>query len=350
MKNIIVTGGAGFIGSALVRYILLNTSNKVINIDKLTYAGNLDNLQEVSDSENYTFEKADICDEKKITNIFDKYKPDYIMHLAAESHVDKSINGPYQFIKTNILGTYTLLKTATKFFSSLDNKKKNLFRFHHVSTDEVFGDLHTSNDLFTEDTPYKPSSPYSATKASSDHLVRAWQRTFNLPTLISNCSNNYGPFHYPEKLIPLTILKIFNCKNIPVYGNGEQIRDWLYVEDHAEALFEVVTRGVIGETYNIGGNNEYKNIDVIKTICKIMEDLYPIQTNKNTNKSLKCYEDLITYVDDRPGHDLRYAIDSTKIKNKLNWQAKHDFETGILKTVKWYLDNLDWVNNIDKRQ
>ncbi|MEX9756554.1 dTDP-glucose 4,6-dehydratase [Providencia vermicola] len=339
--KILVTGGAGFIGSAVVRHIVNNTNNSVINIDKLTYAGNLESLDSIRENSRYTFIKVDICDSAAITDIFKQHQPDAIMHLAAESHVDRSIDGPSEFIQTNIIGTYTLLEAARQYWNQLPTDKKETFRFHHISTDEVYGDLESTTDLFTETTPYAPSSPYSASKASSDHLVRAWQRTYGLPTIVTNCSNNYGPFHYPEKLIPLIILNALEGKPLPVYGNGQQIRDWLYVEDHARALYKVVTEGKIGETYNIGGHNEKANIDVVKTICNILEELVP---NKPNN--IQSYSDLITYVTDRPGHDLRYAIDATKIKNELNWVPAETFETGLRKTVEWYLANNEWVEHI----
>ncbi|HBA3838361.1 TPA: dTDP-glucose 4,6-dehydratase, partial [Escherichia coli] len=327
--KILVTGGAGFIGSAVVRHIINNTNDAIINVDKLTYAGNLESLNSVCENNRYTFIQADICDAKLITDIFKQHQPDAIMHLAAESHVDRSIDGPSEFIQTNIIGTYTLLEAARQYWNQLPTDKKAAFRFHHISTDEVYGDLESTTDLFTEITPYAPSSPYSASKASSDHLVRAWQRTYGLPTIVTNCSNNYGPFHYPEKLIPLIILNALEGKALPVYGNGQQIRDWLYVEDHARALYKVVTEGKIGETYNIGGHNEKANIDVVKTICSILEELVPNKPNNIEN-----YSDLITYVTDRPGHDLRYAIDATKIKNELNWVPDETFETGLRKTVE----------------
>lgn len=339
--KILVTGGAGFIGSAVVRHIINNTNDAIINVDKLTYAGNLESLNSVCENNRYTFIQADICDAKLITDIFKQHQPDAIMHLAAESHVDRSIDGPSEFIQTNIIGTYTLLEAARQYWNQLPTDKKAAFRFHHISTDEVYGDLESTTDLFTETTPYAPSSPYSASKASSDHLVRAWQRTYGLPTIVTNCSNNYGPFHYPEKLIPLIILNALEGKALPVYGNGQQIRDWLYVEDHARALYKVVTEGKIGETYNIGGHNEKANIDVVKTICSILEELLPNKPNDIEN-----YSDLITYVTDRPGHDLRYAIDATKIKNELNWVPDETFETGLRKTVEWYLSNSEWVEHI----
>lgn len=337
----IITGGAGFIGSAVIRHIINNTNDSVVNIDKLTYAGNLESLASISDNSRYHFIQADICDATTIATIFKQHQPDAIMHLAAESHVDRSIDGPSEFIQTNIIGTYTLLEAARHYWNQLAPEKKSTFRFHHISTDEVYGDLESTTDLFTETTPYAPSSPYSASKASSDHLVRAWQRTYGLPTMVTNCSNNYGPFHYPEKLIPLIILNALEGKPLPVYGNGQQIRDWLYVEDHARALYKVVTEGQIGETYNIGGHNEKANIDVVTTICDILDQRVP---NKPNN--IERYRDLITYVTDRPGHDLRYAIDATKIKNELNWVPEETFETGLRKTVEWYLNNSAWVEHI----
>lgn len=335
--KIFVTGGAGFIGSAFVRYVIKETDNEVVILDKLTYAGNLYSLEEVKNSERLAFEQVDICDQEKISHLFKKYEPDLMIHLAAESHVDRSIDSPSEFIKTNILGTYTLLEEARKYWQLLSGNKKNNFRFHHVSTDEVYGDLEIDDDLFTEQTSYSPSSPYSASKASSDHLVRAWYRTYELPIVITNCSNNYGPYHFPEKLIPLVILNAIAGKILPVYGNGEQIRDWLYVEDHAMALYEVLTKGAIGETYNIGGYNEKKNIDVVRTICQLLDELAP-----TTRPISGSYTDLITFVSDRPGHDLRYAIDANKIKKELGWLPQETFASGIRKTVKWYLENKGW--------
>ncbi|QXB86695.1 dTDP-glucose 4,6-dehydratase [Acinetobacter lwoffii] len=337
--KILVTGGAGFIGSAVIRHIIQNTNNQVLNIDKLTYAGNLESLKEVEKNQNYQFKQIDICDTEQITKAIEAFQPDAIMHLAAESHVDRSINGPAAFIQTNIVGTYTLLEAARKYWMSLEAEAQHNFRFHHISTDEVYGDLEGTTDLFTETTSYAPSSPYSASKASSDHLVRAWHRTYGLPVIVTNCSNNYGPYHFPEKLIPLVILNALDAKPLPIYGNGQQIRDWLYVEDHARALYKVVTEGIMGETYNIGGHNEKQNIEVVKTICKILDELKP-QANGQT------YESLITFVKDRPGHDLRYAIDATKIQNELGWTPTETFETGIRKTVQWYLNNQDWVAHI----
>ena len=312
MKRILVTGGAGFIGSAVVRHIINHTSDSVVVVDKLTYAGNLASLTPVAHDERFAFEQVDICDRSELNRVFTHYRPDVVMHLAAESHVDRSIDGPAAFIETNIVGTYTLLEAARSFWSALEDSAKAAFRFHHISTDEVYGDLHSMDDFFTETTPYAPSSPYSASKASSDHLVRAWLRTYGLPTLITNCSNNYGPYHFPEKLIPLTILNALAGKPLPVYGNGQQIRDWLYVDDHARALYLVATKGAIGETYNIGGHNERKNIDVVETICALLEELVPQKP-----QGIVRYHDLITFVADRPGHDLRYAIDAAKIARDL---------------------------------
>lgn len=337
--KILVTGGAGFIGSAVIRHIIQNTNNQVLNIDKLTYAGNLESLKEIDQHPNYQFKQIDICDTEQITAAIDAFQPHAIMHLAAESHVDRSIDGPAAFIQTNIVGTYTLLEAARKYWMELDAEAQQNFRFHHISTDEVYGDLEGTTDLFTETTSYAPSSPYSASKASSDHLVRAWHRTYSLPVIVTNCSNNYGPYHFPEKLIPLVILNALDAKPLPVYGNGQQIRDWLFVEDHARALYKVVTEGVVGETYNIGGHNEKQNIEVVKTICKILDELKP-QANG------QAYESLITFVKDRPGHDLRYAIDATKIQNELGWTPTETFETGIRKTVEWYLNNLDWCHRV----
>ncbi|ENV13447.1 dTDP-glucose 4,6-dehydratase [Acinetobacter schindleri NIPH 900] len=337
--KILITGGAGFIGSAVIRHIIQNTNNQVLNIDKLTYAGNLESLKEIDQHSNYEFKQIDICDTEQITAAIDAFQPHAIMHLAAESHVDRSIDGPAAFIQTNIVGTYTLLEAARKYWMGLDAEAQQNFRFHHISTDEVYGDLEGTTDLFTETTSYAPSSPYSASKASSDHLVRAWHRTYGLPVIVTNCSNNYGPYHFPEKLIPLVILNALDAKPLPVYGNGQQIRDWLFVEDHARALYKVVTEGVVGETYNIGGHNEKQNIEVVKTICKILDELKP-QANG------QAYESLITFVKDRPGHDLRYAIDATKIQNELGWTPTETFETGIRKTVQWYLNNLDWCHRV----
>ncbi|MGR5319940.1 dTDP-glucose 4,6-dehydratase [Vibrio sp. DNB22_19_1] len=339
--KILVTGGAGFIGSAVIRHIIRDTQDTVINLDKLTYAGNLESLAEVSDSERYHFEHVDICDRNELDRVFAEYKPDAVMHLAAESHVDRSIDGPAAFIETNVMGTYHLLEAARQYWLTLDEVGKSAFRFHHISTDEVYGDLEGTDDLFTETTSYAPSSPYSASKASSDHLVRAWQRTYGLPTIVTNCSNNYGPYHFPEKLIPLMILNALDGKPLPVYGDGMQIRDWLFVEDHARALYKVVTEGEIGETYNIGGHNEKANIEVVKTICSLLEEFRP-----NKPAGVNSYESLITYVKDRPGHDVRYAIDATKIAQELNWTPEETFESGIRKTVEWYLNNQQWWQRV----
>jgi len=341
MKTILVTGGAGFIGSAVIRHLIHDTEYTVINVDNLTYAGNLESLTSISDNTRYHFEQVDICDAKEIARVLLQYQPDIIMHLAAESHVDRSIDGPGDFIQTNIVGTYNLLEQARSYWTNLELAKKEQFRFHHISTDEVYGDLEGTDDLFTETTPYAPSSPYSASKASSDHLVRAWNRTFNLPTIITNCSNNYGPFHFPEKLIPLVILNALQGKPLPVYGKGNQIRDWLYVEDHARALVLVATTGEIAETYNIGGHNEKQNIEVVKTVCELLEELAP-----NKPEGVNHYQDLITFVTDRAGHDVRYAIDARKIANELNWTPQETFDSGIRKTVQWYLDNQDWCHHV----
>ncbi|TGE83940.1 dTDP-glucose 4,6-dehydratase [Pseudoalteromonas sp. KS88] len=339
-KTILVTGGAGFIGSALIRYLINGTENTVVNFDKLTYAGNLESLTSVDDSTRYHFVQGDICDRSLISATFEKFQPDYIMHLAAESHVDRSIDGPGEFIQTNIVGTYELLEAARSYYANLNDDKKSTFKFHHISTDEVYGDLGETG-LFTEETSYEPSSPYSASKAASDHLVRAWHRTYNFPVVLTNCSNNYGPYHFPEKLIPLVILNALEGKQLPVYGDGSQVRDWLYVEDHARALYAVVTQGEVGETYNIGGFNEKKNIDVVKTICNHLNALI---TEKPVG--LTDFNDLITYVADRPGHDVRYAIDANKINKELGWYPEETFESGILKTIQWYLDNKDWCKNV----
>lgn len=339
--RILVTGGAGFIGSAVIRYIINNTLDSVVNVDKLTYAGNLESLKDIESSERYYFERADICERNEINRIFLEYKPNIVMHLAAESHVDRSIDGPAKFIETNIVGTYTLLEAAREYWNSLNDEDKKDFRFHHISTDEVYGDLAGTNTLFTEEHSYDPSSPYSASKASSDHLVRAWARTYSLPTIVTNCSNNYGPYHFPEKLIPLTILNALKGNNLPIYGDGLQVRDWLFVEDHAQALYKVATDGMIGETYNIGGHNEKTNIEVVKTICELLEELAP-----NKPSGVLHYQDLITFVKDRPGHDLRYAIDATKIETELNWKPKETFESGIRKTVEWYLNNKVWCSRV----
>lgn len=343
--KILVTGGAGFIGSAVVRHIIENTSNSVINLDKLTYAGNLQSLASIEHSDRYVFEQVDICNRAELERVFLTHKPDAVMHLAAESHVDRSITGPSEFIQTNIVGTYNLLEVAREYWNKLETNAKQAFRFHHISTDEVYGDLPHPDEiestdslpLFTEKTSYAPSSPYSASKASSDHLVRAWLRTYGFPTIITNCSNNYGPYHFPEKLIPLVILNALEGKALPIYGKGDQIRDWLYVEDHARALYKVVTEGKIGETYNIGGHNEKQNIEVVQTICSILDTLVPKET---------LYAEQITYVSDRPGHDRRYAIDSSKMQKELGWTPLETFETGLHKTVQWYLDNQQWCQNV----
>jgi len=343
--KILITGGAGFIGSALIRHIIENTNDSVINVDKLTYAGNLESLSEIESDPRYHFEQVDVCNKNDIERVLAEYQPNIIMHLAAESHVDRSIDGPAEFIETNIVGTYTLLEATRQYWNQLDPTKKILFRFHHISTDEVYGDLEGPEDLFTETTSYAPSSPYSASKASSDHLVRAWQRTYGLPTFITNCSNNYGPYHFPEKLVPHIILNALAAKSLPVYGDGSQIRDWLYVEDHARALYKVVIEGEVGQTYNIGGHNEKKNIEVVETLCALLDELVPVSSHSIT-KHLHSYSDLITFVTDRPGHDVRYAIDASKIERELGWVPEESFETGIRKTVEWYLNNENWWKRV----
>nr|QFF90329.1 dTDP-glucose 4,6 dehydratase [Vibrio parahaemolyticus]QFF90361.1 dTDP-glucose 4,6-dehydratase [Vibrio parahaemolyticus]QOS29473.1 dTDP-glucose 4,6-dehydratase [Vibrio parahaemolyticus] len=343
--KILVTGGAGFIGSAVVRHIIENTSDSVVNVDCLTYAGNLESLVSVESNERYVFEQVNVCDRAELNRVFEAHKPDAVMHLAAESHVDRSITGPSAFIETNVVGTYILLEATREYWSSLDRGAQKAFRFHHISTDEVYGDLlhpdevsaDTELPMFIENTPYAPSSPYSASKAASDHLVRAWRRTYGLPTIVTNCSNNYGPYHFPEKLIPVVILNALEGKPLPIYGKGDQIRDWLFVEDHARGLYKVVTEGKVGETYNIGGHNEKKNLEVVNTICEILDTVVPKDTK---------YAEQITYVEDRPGHDRRYAIDSSKMQRELGWTPEETFETGLKKTVQWYLDNLAWCKNV----
>lgn len=346
--KILVTGGAGFIGSAVIRHIIKNTKNSIVNVDKLTYAGNLESLACVSNDERYAFEQVDICNRAELDRVFATHQPDAVMHLAAESHVDRSITGSAEFIQTNIVGTYTLLEAARMYWNTLSIEAKQAFRFNHISTDEVYGDLPHPDEqeghdlgktlpLFTEQTSYAPSSPYSASKASSDHLVRAWLRTYGFPTIVTNCSNNYGPYHFPEKLIPLVILNALEGKELPIYGKGDQIRDWLYVEDHARALYKVVTEGKVGETYNIGGHNEKQNIEVVQTICRILDELVPKSSS---------FAEQITFVNDRPGHDRRYAIDASKMSKELNWQPVETFETGLSKTVQWYLDNQTWCKNV----
>lgn len=346
MKTVLITGGCGFIGSALIRMLLTDPDYKLINVDKLTYAGNLNSLKSISSNERYIFEKLDICNKDKLKEIFKKYRPNYVMHLAAESHVDRSIEDPDAFIQTNIVGTYNLLNISLNYFLSLNDNDKKLFKFHHISTDEVFGDLE-DGDYFTEETSYSPSSPYSATKASSDHLVRAWHRTYGLPVVITNCSNNYGPYHHPEKLIPHIIISALEKKQLTIFGDGTQVRDWLYVDDHAKALIKVLTEAEVGETFNIGGNNEKQNIEVVSVICELLDVLSPL---KSTN--LKSYKDLILHVSDRPGHDTRYAINASKIQKKLDWKPEETFNSGIKKTIKWYLKNKDWwqpiINNSKK--
>lgn len=332
-QNILITGGAGFIGSAVIRHLIQHTSHQVACLDKLTYAGNLESLTEVSGSARYRFYPVDICDRVALDAVFAEFRPDAVMHLAAESHVDRSIDGPAEFIQTNIVGTYTLLEAARSYWSGLEPSAQEAFRFHHISTDEVYGDLAGTDNLFTETTPYAPSSPYSASKASSDHLVRAWQRTYGLPTIVTNCSNNYGPYHFPEKLIPHVILNALAGKPLPVYGDGSQIRDWLYVEDHARALVEVVTRGKVGETYNIGGHNEKRNLEVVQAICGLLDEM-------------RAWVDDRGQVPDRPGHDRRYAIDASKIQRELGWVPQESFETGIRKTVQWYLSNRQWWERV----
>jgi dTDP-glucose 4,6-dehydratase len=341
MMKILITGGAGFIGSALIRQIIDNTEHSVINLDCLTYAGNEESLLNSESSERYAFELVDICSTEAVRDVFKRHSPDVVMHLAAESHVDRSIDGPAEFMQTNIIGTFNLLDQSRIYFEGLTKSAQEIFRFHHVSTDEVYGDLKGTHDLFTEDTPYAPSSPYSASKAASDHLVRAWWRTYGLPVVITNCSNNYGPYHFPEKLIPHVILNAIHGKPLPVYGDGSQIRDWLYVEDHVKALIKVVTQGKIGETYNIGGHNEKTNLEVVEAICDLLEEMAADKPSGVTY-----YRDLITFVKDRPGHDARYAIDASKIEGELGWVPDETFETGLHKTVQWYLDHREWWERV----
>lgn len=340
MKKIIVTGGAGFIGAALVRYLIASTDVTVINVDKLTYAGNLESLGSVTESDSYIFEKVDICNAGEVERIFSTYEPDAVMNLAAESHVDRSIDGPAEFIQTNIVGTYVFLEAARNYWQALDEDRRSSFRFLHISTDEVFGSLGETGK-FTEESRYQPNSPYSASKAAADHLARAWHHTFGFPSLVSNCSNNYGPYQFPEKLIPLMILNALEGKRLPVYGKGDQIRDWLYVDDHVAGLWVVLTKGQVGETYNIGGNNEKTNICVVHSVCQILDELAP-----GHPQGIKNYAELITHVEDRPGHDQRYAIDTSRIKRDLNWVPEHTFDNGLRKTVGWYLDNLEWCRRV----
>ena len=340
-KTILITGGAGFIGSALIRHIIKKNEYRVVNVDKLSYSGNLQSLESVELSEKYIFEPVDICNEKELLRVFTKNQPDIVIHLAAESHVDRSIDSPREFIQTNIVGTFSLLEQAKNYWQCLKGIKKESFRFLHVSTDEVYGNLNEISEFFTEETRYDPSSPYSASKAGSDHLVRAWHRTYGLPVLITNCSNNYGPFQFPEKLIPHIILNALAGKNLPIYGDGKQIRDWLYVDDHVKALMDVAENAKVGETYNIGGNNEIQNIDVVRKVCAILDELAPNKLN-----GIGSYSELITYVKDRPGHDVRYAINAQKINKDLGWEPIEDFESGIQKTIEWYLNNMEWCDNI----
>ena len=340
--KLLITGGAGFIGSAVVRTLLTSTAHEVLNVDKLTYAGNPESLAPVEQSPRYRFARQDIGDQTAMSALLHDFQPDIVMHLAAESHVDRSIDGPREFIQTNIVGTYSLLEACREYWLSLPAERRATFRFHHVSTDEVYGDLEGDHDLFTETTAYAPSSPYSASKAASDHLVRAWQRTFGLPVVVTNCSNNYGPYHFPEKLIPHMILNALQGKPLPVYGDGGQVRDWLYVEDHARALIEVATRGDVGETYNIGGHNEKRNIEVVDTLCQLLDEL----AAEERPAGLASYRELVTFVKDRPGHDRRYAIDASKIQRELGWTPQETFESGIRKTVEWYLLNRQWWQNV----
>jgi dTDP-glucose 4,6-dehydratase len=337
-KRILVTGGAGFIGSAVARHLIADTDHQVLVLDKLTYAGNLDSLQPIANNPRYSFVRADILDASKMREVITSYRPDIIMHLAAESHVDRSIDGPGEFIQTNVVGTYTLLQAALGYWQTLSGLEKDTFRFHHISTDEVFGSL-GAEGYFTESTAYDPRSPYSASKAASDHLVRAWHHTFGLPTVVSNCSNNYGPYHFPEKLIPLVILNALEGKPLPVYGDGSNVRDWLYVEDHARALALIALTGEVGESYNVGGHNEKTNLEVVQAICAILDDVAP-------DERIGSRQNLITFVRDRPGHDQRYAIDPAKIGRELGWVPRETFETGLAKTVRWYLDNRPWWERI----
>lgn len=346
--NVLITGGAGFIGSALIRYLVPSYQVRVLNIDKLTYAGNLRSLESVRNHKNYHFLQADICDSTVIKKTIHSFKPDVIIHLAAESHVDRSIEYADDFIKTNILGTYTLLEAARTYWSELAHDEQQEFRFVHVSTDEVFGELELEDGAFSESSPYRPNSPYSASKASSDHLVRAWHHTYGFPTIITNCSNNYGPYQFPEKLVPVTILNALSGNPIPVYGEGQQIRDWLYVEDHVEALWTVVQKGRVGQTYNIGSDNEYTNISLVHKICSILDQLNPRHVTSSNSPDNASYSQLIKFVADRPGHDRRYAIDASKLKNELGWQAKKPFESGLRRTIQWYMHHLEWVNAIRK--
>lgn len=337
-KTLVVTGGAGFIGSALVRLLVRESDWRVVNVDKLTYAGNPESLQSVADHPHYVFERVDICDAVDVARVFREYKPHAVIHLAAESHVDRSIAGPGAFIQTNVVGSCTLLEAAREYWQSLEGMVRDAFRFHHVSTDEVYGDLSAAEPAFTETHPYAPSSPYSASKAASDHLVRAWQRTYGLPVLVTNCSNNYGPYQFPEKLIPLMILNALEGKPLPVYGRGENVRDWLFVDDHARALCHVLENGEVGRTYNIGGRAERTNLEVVHALCGILDELAPRRTG--------AYEELVRFVADRPGHDRRYAIDDTRIADELDWRPQESFATGLRRTVQWYLDNPEWVAHV----
>lgn len=351
MKTILVTGGCGFIGSNLIRYLLQNKEYSLVNLDKLTYAGNLSSLEDVASHDRYQFEQVDLCDATAVHDVFKRHRPNGVMHLAAESHVDRSIDGPSDFIQTNIVGTYHLLQASLAHWKqfSADSRERAHFRFLHVSTDEVYGSLRSTDPAFSEETAYDPRSPYSASKAASDHLVRAWHESYGLPTLITNCSNNYGPYQFPEKLIPVVILKCLKGEPIPVYGKGENVRDWLYVEDHCSALETVFTSGKPGETYNVGGNNEQKNLDLVRKICQIMNELRPLATASTQAETDDDYQNLITFVTDRPGHDFRYAIDASKIKRDLGWEPKENFASGLTKTVRWYLENREWWQPILER-